>query len=528
MIPRTKEHYSVLITGAAGFVGRQVVEAMQQCHPILALDWRPPEDTGASRHPNVRWIQADVTDRSQMMRIAKDAPRMKRPQLLLHLAAHYEFEQEDEEPYWRTNVEGTRNVFDAAVEAGIERVVLASSLAACNFPGPGRVLNEDSAPDADHIYARTKRAGEQMLAEYEGKFRSAIVRFAAMYSDYCEYPPLYKFLDTWLSKRWNRNMLGGQGLSSIPFLHVRDAARFLRRVVHAFDGLEDREVVIASPSQDVSHNALFEVSTRAYFGQSRTPVHIPKPLVRPGIYAQMLLGHFSGEMPFERPWMADFVDEQMRVDASRTHERLDWRPRPRLDVLERLPLLVENLRAYPAEWEHRNQGAMHKIALRPNLIIHGMIQRHRDEIGHRLSDRLTRGSGSLQSYEQLSEDEHAWNHRLALTQLMHTVRTRERKLFVDYCADVAARRHRQGFSAEEVASALKTLEEVVIEVLEADPASASVKECLEHDISVAVRFAIDEVYETYDEIESRGSAGTAQPPASEDGAGEHGGVSHCG
>ena len=50
-----------------------------------------------------------------------------------------------------------------------------------------------------------------MLAEYRDVFRSVIVRFAALFSDWCEYPPLYMFLDTWLSRQWNHRMLGGMG-----------------------------------------------------------------------------------------------------------------------------------------------------------------------------------------------------------------------------------------------------------------------------------------------------------------------------
>ena len=42
-------------------------------------------------------------------------------------------------------------------------------------------------------------------------FPVAIVRLAAIYSDWCEYGPLYNFLITWLSKSWKSNMLAGKG-----------------------------------------------------------------------------------------------------------------------------------------------------------------------------------------------------------------------------------------------------------------------------------------------------------------------------
>ncbi|MCA9550964.1 MAG: NAD-dependent epimerase/dehydratase family protein [Myxococcales bacterium] len=492
----------ILITGASGFVGRRVVEALRAQYRILALDWRPPESRLAAEHPNVRWLQADIADREAMLRLA-GAEQAERPELLLHLAAHYEFEQEDEAPYWRANVEGLRNVLDAAVEAGIPRFVFASSLAACQFPPPGKALNEQSAPDGDHIYARTKRAGEEMLEEYRGRLRAVKVRFAAMFSDYCEYPPLYKFLETWLSPAWNQRILGGRGRSAIPYLHVRDATRLLRTVIGHFDNLEDGEVLIASPDGCTNHETLFHAATGAYYGTPLTPIHIPRPLVRPGIQARMLLGRLTGKLPFERPWMAEYVDAEMRVDATHTRARLGCSPRPRLGVVARMPLMIENLRSYPGEWQQRNLGALHKAALRPNLIIHALILEHRDEISRRLSEILTGQGGNLKSYQDLAPQEHAWNHRLVLNQLMHTVRTKDRKIFVDYCADLAARRHDQGFAVHELTTALTALEAVVLDFVRSEPAAAGLEAHLQSDVRVPIRFALDEVEEVYDELECR-------------------------
>ncbi len=506
MKSRNQAPSTILITGASGFVGKRVVEALQEQYRVIALDWRPPDPSVDRRHPNVRWIQADIGDRAALLRLTHDTEWENRPDLVIHLAAHYEFEQVDEKPYWRTNVEGTRNVLDAAAAAGIPRFVFASSLAASEFPPPGEVLDERSPPDADHVYAKTKRAGEEMLREYQGRIKSAIVRFAAIYSDYCEYPPLYKFLETWLSNSWNRSMLGGRGRSSIPFLHVRDAARFLHTVVARFDQLDDHEVVIASPDGATSHRELFAVATKAYFGAPLRPIFIPRPLVRPGIHARLMLGRLTGQMPFERPWMADFVDREMRVDASRTRSRLGFSPRPRLSILERLPLLVDNFRAYPAEWHLRNIGALHKLSLRPNLIVHGLIQYHRDEIARRTSERLLeegQDSQDLASYKALATGDMAWNHHLAITQLMHAIRTRERKFFVDYCADLAVRRHEQGFKVEELRAALLILEAAVLEVVRKDPDCEAVEHRLDRDVGMTFLFAIDEVEETFEDLEAR-------------------------
>jgi hypothetical protein len=51
----------------------------------------------------------------------------------------------------------------------------------------------------------------------------------------------------------------------------------------------------------------------------------------------------TGQMPFERAWMAEYLDQQLNIDASRTYHRLDWTPTPDLSLLKRLPVIVRHL-----------------------------------------------------------------------------------------------------------------------------------------------------------------------------------------
>ena len=202
---------------------------------------------------------------------------------VVHLAAHYDFTGDETPEYHRTNVRGLRNVLDLSARIGVRNFVFSSSVAACTLPTrPDQFLTEASPPDGRHIYARTKRAGEEMLAEYQGRLKPVIVRFAALFSDWCEYPPLYMFLRTWLSNAWNRRILGGRGQSAIPYMHVHDVVLFLVRVLDRLEDLNPREVLIASPDGCTSHEDLFEAATLAFRRVAARPVHMPKAAVRPG------------------------------------------------------------------------------------------------------------------------------------------------------------------------------------------------------------------------------------------------------
>lgn len=128
----------VLVTGASGLIGSHVVQALLEAgYQPRALSRGPlPAEL-----PPVEHARADIRDRA-----ALDAA-VSGCSAVIHTAAVYSYAGSDAEDMLSTNIEGTRNVLDAAQAAGIGRVVVTSSCATCG-PVPGRPADErDSAPD---------------------------------------------------------------------------------------------------------------------------------------------------------------------------------------------------------------------------------------------------------------------------------------------------------------------------------------------------------------------------------------------
>jgi hypothetical protein len=338
-----------------------------------------------------------------------------------------------------------------------------------------------------------------MLREYADEVPSAIIRFAAMYSDWCEYPPLFVFLETWLSNQWNARILGGKGISSVPYLHVRDGANLLRKVVEKAGSLERVAVLNASTNGAVTHQELFEAATSYYYGQARKPIHMPKFLAGPGMVMRDAMGRLLGKRPFERPWMAKFIDLQLTADARYTHEILGWAPHPRLDILRRFPFLIENMKTDPVEWSRRNQEAM-AVKMRPNLRIYRLMEAHENEIASQFTEILVgeRGEEPLSSYQALPADDLDWHIKVIIHTLMTSVRTREKGILMAYCRDVAELRCQQGFACEEVASALAALNHVCLEVLGNLPDSGVTDKDLHDYITTTIAFSIDQVQEIFE------------------------------
>ncbi len=504
----------LVLTGASGFVGQRLLELLAPAWRIEAVDLRSQGESRAPRHENVRWHQLDLADGDATGAFCRGLAGDGGVTAVVHLAAYYDFTGDYHPEYARTNVGGLRNLLAGCAPLGVRRFVFASSLAACRFPPPGGVVDERSPADGEHPYAVSKRRGEAVLAEFADRVPSAIVRFAALFSDWCEYPPLFVFLDTWLSRRWNRRILGGRGDSALPYLHVRDAAFFVRRVLERMDDLERGEVLLASPDGATSHQQLFDAATACHFGQPLGAVHVPKPLAAAGLHLRDWTGRALGQRPFERPWMGRYVDLRLTADARRTRRRLGWQPRARLEVLARIPFLLENRTSDPVEWLRRNR-AMEQRGLHPNLRIYSLLAAHQEAIAADFTAALTHAAGRrLPHYQRLSEENHLWHHRLVLHTLATAVRTREKGVFMTYCRDLAEHRCDQGFGLDELRFALATLDRICLQHLSTDPAAAELTLAdLQGSISRTIQYGLDAVEEVY---ETREPSLTAPPAAAEE------------
>ena len=495
----------IVVTGASGFVGRHLLNALKEDHRIVGIARRSQARSGAPVHPNITWHQADIGDRAGIETIFEGIRRDGGAEILIHLAAHYDFTGEEHAEYERTNVQGLRHVLELSKPLGLKRFVFSSSTAACRFPVVGEALTEGHPPDGDHIYARTKAAGERMLAGYRDHFPSTIVRFAALFSDWCEYPPLFMFLETWLSSAWNARMLGGRGQSAIPYLHVDDLVLFFHALLDRVDEVPPGQVLQASPDGAVSHHQLYDEATLIHFGNRRTALHMPRPLCGPGMWSLDLVGRLIGKRPFERPWMARYIDLAMTIDSSYTRGLLGWEPRPRLQVLRRLPFLLENRRTDPIEWNRANRAAMKEVHLETNLRIFALLKKHAHEIAAEFTEILTGPEGRLRfpSYQDVSRTEHRWNHTLILRHLMNAVRTRERSILVSYCRDLAERRFEEGFESREVCDALRELNRIIYKKLLHDPEAHGMKADLYEHVTMTLTWGCDEAQQVFEHLEAR-------------------------
>jgi nucleoside-diphosphate-sugar epimerase len=495
---------ALVVTGASGFLGRHLVAAMRERFRIFGLARRSQQAAGIPAHRNVSWFQADIGDEAALAAVFRELRGLEAPRYLVHLAVHYDFTGEPHPEYLRTNVLGLRNVLEACKTFRPDRFIFASSVAACAFPPPGGALDETSAPDGDHFYAITKRRGEQMVKEYREHFPVAVVRLAAMFSDWCEYPPLYFFMRTWLSSAATRRVLGGRGLSAVPYLHVRDAVAFFDRLVEIDGTIGPAETLVASPDGAVSHLEAFEAANLAWRGRRVRPVFTPRPLARLALRLIETGGRLLAERPFERAWMGKYIDLRMAVDGSHTRLRTGWAPNPRRALLRRMPFLVENMKTDPLTWHQRNLAALRAVQFEPNLRLYQLLEDHEDEFIQASMAMLLEGGdrAAFPRYRWFAPDELHWAKQQLFLQLRNAVRTRERAIFREYCRDLAERRRAQGFGCQEVCRAIVAERDLVMRILGSDPRAAALGPTIADFVAGTFLVGVDEIEDAYEEREA--------------------------
>jgi dihydroflavonol-4-reductase len=144
-----------LVTGAAGFIGAHVVDALlAEGAAVRCFDAAEPAE--GDRIGVDEWILGDVCDEDAVTRALDGCDAV------FHLAAVYSYSRRDAVAMERVNVEGTRTVLRAAVRGTGRRVVLTSSAGTCG-PVPRRVATEQDAPPRAELaipYKRTTLAAE--------------------------------------------------------------------------------------------------------------------------------------------------------------------------------------------------------------------------------------------------------------------------------------------------------------------------------------------------------------------------------
>lgn len=150
----------VLVTGASGFVGSAVVRCLVEAGFAVRALVRSKSPRAHLAGLDLDFLEGELRDRKSLERA------MAGMRYVFHVAADYRLWAHDPSEIFASNVEGTRNVMEEAMRAGVERVVYTSSVATLGLRPDGTTADE-SVPLSEEqgigAYKRSKIAAERLV-----------------------------------------------------------------------------------------------------------------------------------------------------------------------------------------------------------------------------------------------------------------------------------------------------------------------------------------------------------------------------
>ncbi len=205
----------ILVTGGAGLVGNELIKQLLDAgEKVKAIYHSTPISIS---HPSIEIVQCDILDVTALEEV------MQGITYVYHSAALVSYDPKDKQQLLKINIEGTANVVNACIDAGVEKLVHVSSVAAL-----GRIRDEEMVTEkmnwteetSNSIYGKSKYFGEIEVWRGIGEGLKAVIVNPSLIlgGDNWETGSSAIFKNVYNEFPWYTNGVSG-------FVDVRDVAR---------------------------------------------------------------------------------------------------------------------------------------------------------------------------------------------------------------------------------------------------------------------------------------------------------------
>jgi len=303
----------VLVTGATGFTGHHLANALAAAGDSVRALVRPSKRAAQLRDNGVEVVEGELTNADDVHEAVKGCER------IYHLAAAFRSIAHSDDHYWRVNVGGTLNVLAAARAHGCERLVHCST---------GGVHGHIEDPPADEtyrfkpgdVYQRTKLEAELAAADAaEQGVPVSIVRPGAIYGE-----GDLRFLRLFRAIQQRRFAMVGSGRTRLHMVYVDDLVRGLM-LAGSHPAARGETFLIAGAEAPTLNEVAASVADA--MGARRPTLHLPVwPIYAAASLCEGICVKLGVEPPLHRRRIGFFTHHR-EFDIRKARRLLSYEPR---------------------------------------------------------------------------------------------------------------------------------------------------------------------------------------------------------
>jgi nucleoside-diphosphate-sugar epimerase len=299
-----------LVTGATGFVGSHLIDALQREGVAVTALARSRSKAEELERRGVRVRLGDLHDKAALAAAAQDQDQ------LFHVAGVVAARNEAE--FFHHNRDGTANSLRAAERGGVSRFVLVSSLAAAGPAAPGAPLTGTEEPRPVTGYGRSKLAAERLVEA--GRCAWTIIRPPIVYG-----PRDREVLKIFSIARLGIAPVFGDGTQQLSAVHAGDLAAALILAARAPESA-GRTYHACHP--EIFTSAELGRSVGAAMGRSVSPIPIPRAVGLIALAGIQTFARLTGQTTILTTDKArEFFQPAWTGDPAPLIQDTGWRPR---------------------------------------------------------------------------------------------------------------------------------------------------------------------------------------------------------
>lgn len=329
----------VLITGAAGSIGRALCDALTDRYDVVGLDI----ECDGTDFP---CLEMDITNPASVeLALTKVAEQFGTSfAAVIHLAAYFDFTGKDHPMYQAVNVDGTRHLVRALQHYTVERFIYSGTMLVHEPVKPGELITEEQPIAPKWAYPQSKAAAEEVIRNEAGDMPYTLLHLAGLYDDKTAVPTLSNQIARIYERELKSHVYAGDFSAGQSMLHREDMINAMQRVVDRRQELPEQTTILIGEPEGVSYERLQERIGNLIHGEKEwRTISLPQPLAKLGSAVEVASEPVvpdaidDGEKPFIRPFMIDMAEDHYALDIARARDLLGWEPKHNLhDDLESL------------------------------------------------------------------------------------------------------------------------------------------------------------------------------------------------